>query len=147
MAYRNSNDLRLKSHYKRYCKILSNVINEAKWINYNNQILASNNKTKTMWEIVKLELGRKTINVGVISLIIEGACTTNPQVIANAFNEYFRTLVETKYINNNSINKDNNSEDSYDGDTINNGDSSGINNSPNRVNNRKTPLSCLSHAF
>ena len=96
---------------------------------------------------MKLESGRKTINVGVISLIIEGACTTNPQVIANAFNEYFLTLVETKYINNNSINKDNNSEDSYHVDTINNGDSSGINNSPNRVNNRKMPLSCLSDAF
>jgi hypothetical protein len=78
MASTNSNDLRLKSHYKMYCKILSNVIKEAKRINYNNQILASNNKIKTTWEIVKLELGRKTINVGVQSLNIDGMSTTNP---------------------------------------------------------------------
>jgi hypothetical protein len=39
LASRNTIDLRLKSHYKMYCKILSNVINEAKWNNYNNHIL------------------------------------------------------------------------------------------------------------
>jgi hypothetical protein len=147
MARRNSNDLRLKSHYKMYCKILSNVIKEAKWINYNNQILASNNKIKTSWAIVKLELGRKTINVGVQSLNIVGMFTTNPQAIGNAFNEYFLTLVETKYINNNNINNDNNDEDSYDDDTNNNGDSGGIDNSPNRDNNRNTLLSYLLDAF
>jgi hypothetical protein len=142
MASRNSNDLRLKSHYKLYCKILSNVIKEAKWINYNNQILASNNKIKTTWKIVKLESGRKTINVGVQSLNVDGTSTTNLQHYQNTFNEYFLTLVETKCINNN-INNDNKDEDSYDVDTNNNGDSGGIDNSPNRDNNRNKPLSYL----
>jgi hypothetical protein len=35
MACMNSNDLRLKSHYKMQRKILSNVIKEAKRNNYN----------------------------------------------------------------------------------------------------------------
>jgi hypothetical protein len=39
LAGRNTNDLRLKSNYKMYCKILSNIIKEAKQNNYNNHIL------------------------------------------------------------------------------------------------------------
>jgi hypothetical protein len=48
LASRNSNDLRLKSHYKMYHTILSYVIKEAKRNTYNNQILESNNKIKTL---------------------------------------------------------------------------------------------------
>jgi hypothetical protein len=39
LARRNTNDRRLKSHYKMHCKMLSNVIKEAKQANYNNHIL------------------------------------------------------------------------------------------------------------
>jgi hypothetical protein len=53
--------------------------------------------------------------------------------------------VETKYINNN-INNYNNDEDIYDVDTHNNGDSDGIDNSSNR-DNRNMPLSYLLDAF
>jgi hypothetical protein len=70
-----------------------------------------------------------------------------PIHITNAFNEYFLTLVETKYINNNNINNNDNDEDSYDVHTNNNGDSGGTDNSPNRDNNRNTPLSYLLDAF
>jgi hypothetical protein len=40
---------------------LSKVIKEAKQNNYNSQILESNNKIKTNWEIVKVESGKKSI--------------------------------------------------------------------------------------
>jgi hypothetical protein len=43
-----------------YCKILSEIIKEAKRNNYNSQILESNNKIKIPWEIVKVESGKKT---------------------------------------------------------------------------------------
>jgi len=79
LASKNRNDLRLKSHYKMYCKILSNVIKEAKWNNYNNQILKSNNAIKTISEIVKLESGRKYINEVVKLLNIDGITSNNPQ--------------------------------------------------------------------
>jgi len=61
LACRNTNDLRLGSHYKAYCTILSNVIKKAKQNNYNNHILESNNKIKNLWEIVKLDSGRKIL--------------------------------------------------------------------------------------
>jgi hypothetical protein len=35
---RSSNDTSLKRHYKQYCKILANVMKEAKKYTYNNQI-------------------------------------------------------------------------------------------------------------
>ena len=38
LAYGNSNNLELKSHYQVYCKILSNVIKETKRIYYNKKI-------------------------------------------------------------------------------------------------------------
>lgn len=62
IKYKKTNDLRLESHYKVYCKILSIVIKKAKQNNYNNQILESNNKIKNLWEIVKLDSGQKNIS-------------------------------------------------------------------------------------
>ena len=55
---RSSNDTSLKKHYKQYCKILTNVIKEAKRYTYNNQINKSNNKIKTTWNIIKKETNR-----------------------------------------------------------------------------------------
>jgi len=47
ITYRNSNNLELERHYQVYCKILSNIIKEAKIINYNAKILKSSNKCKS----------------------------------------------------------------------------------------------------
>ena len=63
-----------------YCKVLSNVITEGKWNNYNNQILEPNNKIETVWENVKLDLGRVNINEGAQVLIIDGKSTKKFQV-------------------------------------------------------------------
>jgi hypothetical protein len=104
LTSRDSNDPRLKSRYKIYCKILSKVIKEAKWNNCNSQILESNNKIKTAWKIVKVESGKKTINEDVQVLNVDGKSTNNPQAIASAFNEYFLSMVEKIYLNNNNIN-------------------------------------------
>jgi hypothetical protein len=57
---RNSNNPQLKMHYKSYCKILSNVIKAAKKkLHYNSQIINSNNRIKTMRNVVKSETGTK----------------------------------------------------------------------------------------
>src|SRR5215471_3511129 len=55
---RSSNDTSLKRHYKQYCKILANVIKEAKKYTYNNQINKSTNKIKTNRNIIKKETNR-----------------------------------------------------------------------------------------
>jgi len=52
IACRNSNNLELINHYKRYCKILSFAIKEAKKLYYADK--NSLNKNKTIWDIVNL---------------------------------------------------------------------------------------------
>jgi hypothetical protein len=56
---------------------------------------------------VKVESGKNTINEDVQVLNIDGKATDNPQAIASAFNEYFLSLVEKIYLNNNNNDNDN----------------------------------------
>jgi len=74
------------------CKILLNVTEKANWNNYNNQILESYSKIKTIWETVKLESGRKNITEETQVLNIDGKSTNNSQTITSAFNKYFLLL-------------------------------------------------------
>jgi hypothetical protein len=73
-------------HYKSYCRILSNVIKAARILHYNRNIVNSNNKMKTTWDIVKSDTGKETSNNGVHLLNIDGKLITNNHVIANSFN-------------------------------------------------------------
>jgi len=50
---RSTNDSKLKNHYKTYCRILSEVMTTAKKLYYNKLIINSNNKAKSIWNIVK----------------------------------------------------------------------------------------------
>ena len=60
MKRRNSDSPTLKTHYKRYCRILSKVIIIAKRLYYNNLILNTDDKQKTTWNIIKkLEIIQK----------------------------------------------------------------------------------------
>ena len=49
---------KLSDHYKKYCKILSSVINEAKKLTYNNKTKKSLIPNKTTWDTVKTETGK-----------------------------------------------------------------------------------------
>jgi hypothetical protein len=51
-----NNSITLKQFYTKYCKILSNVIKEAKRHKYNELIMKSHNKVKTIWKIIKAEM-------------------------------------------------------------------------------------------
>ena len=61
MKSRNSNNPKLKEYYKLHSKRLSKVIREAKILQYRKQILASQNKTKTTWNIVRSETKKKKV--------------------------------------------------------------------------------------
>jgi len=90
---KNNNDTSLKKHYKNYCRILTNVITEAKKLTYNDQITKSTNKIKTTWDIIKKETNKnKRLND-----------TTNYENTPEAFNNYFLTISEniTKNISSN----------------------------------------------
>jgi hypothetical protein len=80
LLYRNTNDEALKNHYRLYCKILKEVLREAKRQYYNRQILNSNNKIRTVWGITKSVIGKLT-NVETIQEI-----KANEEVIGNRQN-------------------------------------------------------------
>ena len=50
------------NHYKKYTKILSDVVKTAKYKYYNQLLLNANNKSKTAWNIIKSVTNKKTIS-------------------------------------------------------------------------------------
>jgi hypothetical protein len=101
---RSSNNSELNNYYKKYCKILSGVIKEAERLKYDNNIKNSNNKNKTMWDIVKSETNKGTNNKKICTLNVDGKWVKEKQMIAETFNNYFFSVAE----NNNAKNKHNN---------------------------------------
>jgi hypothetical protein len=83
----------MKQYCKAYCKVLANVIREAKRMTLKNRILRSNNKTKTTRSIVNELLGKQHTR-GIQEINIEGKRLTTQQDIANAFNTYFSTIID-----------------------------------------------------
>lgn len=103
---RNSNDLLLNIHYKRYCKILKRVIVQAKRIEIDKQILKSENKVKTTWNIVKKELGKDSnYNNNTITLkSVNNGKICKPELVADTFNKYFISVVDSLLINDSTKN-------------------------------------------
>jgi len=94
LTYRNSNDPNHKEYYKKYCQILTTVIMAAKKLHYNKFLLKSNNKPKTIWNLVKTITNNKnTINT-ISTMNINDKLSSNPLAIANAFNSYFSSVAE-----------------------------------------------------
>ena len=54
----------------------------------------SNNKMKTIWEIVKKETGNKNCNHEVQALEINNVKVTNQYAIVNSFNNYFVSIAD-----------------------------------------------------
>jgi hypothetical protein len=46
-------NIQARNYYKKYCNILTKVINQAKRQFYYNQLAASSNKTNTAWQLVQ----------------------------------------------------------------------------------------------
>jgi hypothetical protein len=110
LSCRNSNDKNLKSRYKRYTKILSNVIKAAKKM-YNDELITkSKNRIKTTWEIIKKETGKSIHHRTIEALRINNTMVNNSQEIAQNFNYYFSTVAGTIIEN---IKNDNDSLNDY----------------------------------
>ena len=115
---RNSDNPAIKKFYKDYCKILTEVIKEAKKLYYDAQIISSNNKMKKTWDIINLETHRKTNNGEIQSLKIEDKYVTNQQSIAESFNTYFLSVVDN-IKNNNTQNHSKNMQNTINSDSLN----------------------------
>ena len=61
---RDSNNSKLKAHYKSYCLVLSKVFKAAKQLYYNYKISKSNNKVKITWDIIKMEMQKPARKYG-----------------------------------------------------------------------------------
>jgi hypothetical protein len=95
IEFRNKERPILRKYYKDYCRILPKVVKEAKRMAYDKQILNSNNVMRTSWKLINNELGRGNKNHGVQSVNIDGRITENHQIIADASNKYFTTILDT----------------------------------------------------
>jgi hypothetical protein len=74
--------------------LLSKVIREAKILQYKKQILTSQNKARTTWNIVRSEKMKKKGKEDITSLNINGILIQNQQIIANSLNNYFSNVAE-----------------------------------------------------
>jgi predicted nucleic acid-binding protein len=104
---RNSNNLELKRHYQIYCKILSNVIKEAKRIYYDKKIQKAGNKCKTTSDIIKKLTNNLHSHTDIQELMMGSKHLKNQQYIADTFSNYFATIID-KISKNNVNNKTNN---------------------------------------
>jgi hypothetical protein len=90
MLSRKTDNPERTSHYKKCCKVLTEVINLAKKkSNYNKLILNSKNRIKILWDIIKAATNSNPGNNSVPSRNIEGKLCNNGQIGANAINNYF----------------------------------------------------------
>jgi hypothetical protein len=62
-----------RAFYIKYCKIVNNVIKEAKKQHYSRLIVKSDNKIKTTWNIIKKETGKVHLNEQTPSLFTDDA--------------------------------------------------------------------------
>jgi hypothetical protein len=82
----------LRKYFKDYCRILSEVMKEAKRVEYDGHILNSNNVMRTSWKLINKELGKDHKNHGIQSVNINEKSTSSHQIMANAFNKHFSTI-------------------------------------------------------
>lgn len=92
LAIKSKNDI-LNQHYKKYAKVLKNAIYTAKKLQYINKLKKSNNKIKTMWDIVKERTNKiQRKDKSNINLEINNTLYTDPKIIANTFNNFFAQI-------------------------------------------------------
>ena len=90
--YKNSNDPLLKDHYKFYCRILSNIIKEAKKRYFSKEVETSKNKMKTIWDITRLLTGMRTKNDDVHQLNTHDNTIFDSQTMPDFLNNYFLSI-------------------------------------------------------
>ncbi|KAF9811204.1 hypothetical protein SFRURICE_002573 [Spodoptera frugiperda] len=83
----------ITNYYRKYEKILKQIVTTAKKIQYINKINKSNNKVKTMWSIIN-ERTNKTFKKERTNLRLQvnNKIISEPKQIANIFNNFFTSI-------------------------------------------------------
>jgi hypothetical protein len=84
----------LLEYYKKYSKILREVMKAAKSMYYSKLIVNSGNKSKTIWNFVNNETSKHNNDPPL--LIKNGVKISDCLHIANAFNAYFSTIMDNQ---------------------------------------------------
>jgi len=92
IASRNCYNPLIKKPYKSYCKIVSSGIKEVKILCYDNEMMNSTDKIKTLWKIINLETCRRASNAAIEFLNAYGMIINNQQVVAATFNNCFLSV-------------------------------------------------------
>ena len=100
----------MTNYYKKYCRLLTNVIKLAKQTYYNSILTCSNSKTKTTWNIVKNTSNLKTNTHNITSINVSSNLSFNSQTIAETFNKYFVSVAQNIHKNNHNVNALSNQE-------------------------------------
>jgi tRNA uridine 5-carbamoylmethylation protein Kti12 len=79
-------------HVIKYCKIVRNVVKEAKKQHYSRRIGKSNTKIKTTMNNIKKETGKVHSVEQVPTLLVNDEKLKDPTYVANAFNSFFTTV-------------------------------------------------------
>jgi hypothetical protein len=101
----------VKRHYQAHAKILSNIIKETKIMYYNNEIAKSSNKCKMTWDSIKQLSNKEHLDPDIQALMVEGKHLKDQHDTANAFNNYYLSVINN--INNNNVNNKINDEGSF----------------------------------
>ena len=100
----------MTKYYKRYCRILKNVIKIAKERYYNKILTCSNNKIKTTWNIIKNITCIKPNSQKITSINVDGNVSFDGQIIVETFNKYFLSVAQNVHVNNHNANRPSNHE-------------------------------------
>ena len=93
---RNPYNLELKKEYKNYEKILNKVINNAKIMHDNNNIIKNSDDPKKLWNNINLIIGKTDRKNNEINSIIDNNNKlSHPKDIANYLNDYFCNIGKT----------------------------------------------------
>jgi hypothetical protein len=82
---RNTDNPELVRHYKKHCKILSDMIKLAKKHYYNKLIINYKYKVKTTWGVIKFVTNAKPSKSTITSISSKGKSYNNPQTMAQCF--------------------------------------------------------------
>jgi hypothetical protein len=87
---RSCSHLRLKTYYTGYCSILRKVIRETKKQCYSRLLASSDNRIKTIWNIIKNETRKVCTSEHMPPIFIHYDTVVKPEKAAEAVNNFFK---------------------------------------------------------
>jgi hypothetical protein len=91
---KSSNCPAAKEYYSQYCITLRKVIREAKQMYYSSLLMTSENKSRTVWNIIKTEFRKTNTTMHLPSFFKLDDSIIRSGYVAEVFNNYFCNLVD-----------------------------------------------------